>query len=67
MKKNEDDIKKRGEFISLSLSDNKAAAARLSQQAKSLANARNTTDTVRVLKEILYISEATIFRDISKY
>lgn len=63
MKKDENQLKQRRQFVKTALNDPKAAAKVLRRKAKGLENCRNTTDTVEALKDILYLKEGQIFID----
>lgn len=63
--KNGKQLKDRRSFINLSVNDPKRAALLLRRKAKGLENCRNTSDSVEALKDILYVSEVTIFRDLA--
>jgi hypothetical protein len=58
-------IAKRSRFCKLALSDSKKAASELRDLATGLENCRTTSDVVVALCEIFYVSERTVFRDIT--
>lgn len=64
-KKNAEQKNSRKQFVSLAINSPKEAAKVLRQKAKGLENCRTTTDSVYALQDILYVSEATIFRDLT--
>jgi len=66
MNRNQESIKKRKEFIMEALTDSKKAAAVLNKHARKLAAAKTTTERVRLLSEVLFISETTIYREFSE-
>lgn len=66
MKKNARQQEDRAEFIRQAFNDSQAAAASAARMARKLRRAKNTTQVVQALSEMLYISEATIFREIKK-
>ena len=65
-KKNKEDAQKRADFIQKAFQDTKSAANELEVMAIGLRNAKYTDEIIRALREILCISEATIFRDLKK-
>lgn len=64
-KKNAEQKTGRKQFVSLAINSPKEAAKVLCQKAKGLENCRTTMDSVYALQDILYLSEVTIFRDLS--
>lgn len=64
MKKNALQQKQRAEFVQAAFNNSKEAANHAAKYVRRLRKARNTTQIVQALSEMLYISEATIFREI---
>jgi hypothetical protein len=65
MKRNENDINQRKVMIRTAVDNPKAGAAMLTAFATRLKKAQGTTETVKILSELLGVSETTVFRDFS--
>jgi hypothetical protein len=57
---------KRDEFVKKCVSNPKEAARILKNKAEKLESCKKITDTSKVLSEILFISDRTVFRDCKK-
>jgi len=66
MNRNPKQQKKRADFVKLAIQKPEEAAEKLRLLALGLKNVKNTSDSIEALKEILYLSEVTIFRDLKK-
>lgn len=64
MKKNYTDKVNRKAFIQLCLENPEKGAEHIQSMVDSLKVSKNTTEIVINLKQILFISECTIFRDL---
>lgn len=64
MKKNYTDKVNRKAFIQLCLENPEKGAEHIQGMVDSLKKSKNTTEIVLNLKQILFISECTIFRDL---
>ena len=64
MKKNYTDKVNRKAFIQLCLENPEKGAEHIQCMVDSLKTSKNTTEIVLNLKQILFISECTIFRDL---
>ena len=56
---------KRKKFVQKAFNDPKLAADELRSMADGLEECKNTSDLIFALTEILFVSDSTIFRDIS--
>lgn len=65
MKRNPLLIAKRKKLINLSIVDKSSAAEVLRNYANQIENSQGTAQTVLIVSELLGVSEATIYRDIS--
>lgn len=63
MKKNGQKLKERRELVKTAIHSPEKAAEELLVKISKLKTSRNITDTVRILGEIFYLSEDTIFND----
>ena len=59
-------IKSRAKFCQKAIKNPKQAADELRGIALGLENCRNTTDTIKALREIFAVSERTIFMDLTR-
>lgn len=64
MIKNSEQLKKRREFVKDCINNPKQGAKIIKRKIKGLENCRTATDTTLALKDILFLSEATIYNDL---
>jgi len=67
MKKNYIDKVNRKAFIQLSIESPKEGAKHLEKLSKKMAKCNKTCDVIDCLKELLFISQATIYNDLELY
>ncbi len=67
MRKNYTDKINRKAFIQLSIENPKEGAKHLNKISKKLSECNKTCDVIDCLKELLFISQATIYNDLDLY
>lgn len=66
MKKNREAAERRARLVATAMNNKDEAAKILEGYAARLRETRSTVDRVKLLSEVLCISEGTLYRDISK-
>ena len=67
MKRSERSINKRKKLVHLAINDRVKAARIIKKYAEKIETARTTNESVRVLSDLLGVSESTVFKDYTNY
>lgn len=65
MKRNPEQVEARRRFVQTAIESPSQAAAILRNAARRLEKAENTSQAIQEVASILYVSESTIFKDIT--
>ena len=67
MNRDEKLMNKRRKFVTLAFTNPIRASNMLRTNARRLDQAKTIVEKVKILTEVLYLSEATIYRDVDSY